>query len=261
MLKYLISALLFPIAALAQNMDYGSVKLLKGWQAEDGSYQIALEFKLNEGWKTYWRSPGPAGLPPVFNWENSANLGDVRYDWPTPEIIDQGGMTTLGYHDTFVLPIRVSPETEGPIRLVMDLNFGVCSDICMPAQAVFLARLNGSADEGVGRINAALAHAPDTGEDAGLLSINCAVSPRTKGAEITANMTFATPMEDAFVVVESDDGDVWIDLPEATSQGASLQAKAPMQYYGFGEMELNFAALTVSVFGAERAVEIEGCPE
>ncbi len=65
MLKYLLAALLLPVAALAQNLDYGSVKLLKGWQAEDGSYQVALEFTLNEGWKTYWRTPGPAGLPPI----------------------------------------------------------------------------------------------------------------------------------------------------------------------------------------------------
>ena len=261
MLKYLFIALWLPVSALAQNMDYGSVKLLKGWQDDDGNYQIALEFALNDGWKTYWRTPGPAGLPPVFNWESSANIGDVRYDWPIPEVIRQAGMTTLGYRDTFVLPITITPETDSPVRLAMNLNFGVCSDICVPAQAVFLARLNGSAHEGEARIEAALARAPETAEDAGLVSIECAVSPRFKGSEITANMTFDAPMEGAFIVLESDDGDVWIDMPESTSHGANLQAKAPMQYYGFGEMELDFAGLTVSVFTANRAVEIEGCPE
>jgi len=165
MLKYLITALLLPAAALAQNMEYGTVKLLKGWQTEDGSYQVALEFKLNDGWKTYWRTPGPAGLPPIFSWNGSDNVGEVRFDWPTPEIINQSGMITLGYHGEFVLPIRIAPAADGPVRVALTLNFGVCSDICVPAQAVFLARLDGSADDSVEQIEAALLKGPQTREN------------------------------------------------------------------------------------------------
>ena len=260
MLKYLITALLVPAAALAQNMDYGSVKLLKGWQAEDGSYQVALEFKLNDGWKTYWRTPGPAGLPPIFSWEGSDNVGEVRFDWPTPEIINQSGMITLGYHNTFVLPIRIMPESEGPVRMAMTLNFGVCSDICVPAQAVFLARLNGSADDGVELIEAALLKGPQTRETSGLESIGCTVEPSGNGFEITANLGFAEAIEAPMTVIEYGSQEIWIDFTESQTNGTAISANAPMKYYGSGEMDMDMSALTVSVFGADRAVEIQGCP-
>jgi len=260
MLKYLLTVLLLPVAALAQNLDYGSVKLLKGWQAEDGSYQVALAFSLNEGWKTYWRTPGPAGLPPVFNWENSDNIAKVRYDWPTPEIIDQSGMITLGYHDTFVLPIRITPEADGPVRLAMTLNFGVCSDICVPAQAVFLARLHGSADHEVELIQTALLKGPQTRDTSGLESIACTVEPRGNGYEITANLDFVEAIDAPMTVIEYGTQEIWIDFTEQAIDGAAISASAPMKYYGSGEMDMDMSALTVSVFGANRAVEIQGCP-
>lgn len=260
MLKYLISALLLPVAALAQNMNYGSVKLLKGWQAEDGSYQVALEFTLNDGWKTYWRTPGPAGLPPIFNWDGSDNVGEVRFDWPTPDIIDQSGMITLGYSDYFVLPIRITPEADGPVRMAMTLNFGVCSEICVPAQAVFLARFNGSADDGVELIEAALLKGPQTRETSGLESIGCTVEPSGNGFEITANLGFAEAIEAPMTVIEYGSQEIWIDFTESKTDGSAISASAPMRYYGSGEMDIDMSALTVSVFGADRAVEIQGCP-
>ncbi len=260
MLKYLLTALLLPVAALAQNMNYGSVKLLKGWQAEDGSYQIALEFTLNDGWKTYWRTPGPAGLPPIFNWDGSDNVGEVRFDWPTPKIIDQSGMITLGYYDHFVLPIRITPEADGPVRMAMTLNFGVCSDICVPAQAVFLARLDGSAEDGVALIEAALLKGPQTREVSGLESIVCTVKPSGNGFEITANLGFAEAIKAPMTVIEYGTREIWIDFTESETEGSAIFASAPMKYYGSGEMDMDMSALTVSVFGADRAVEIQGCP-
>jgi len=259
MLKYLLAALLLPVAAPAQNMDYGSVKLLKGWQAADGSYQVALEFKLNEGWKTYWRTPGPAGLPPVFNWDASDNIAEVRYNWPTPEIIKQSGMTILGYHNTFVLPIRITPEVDGPVRMAMTLNFGVCSEICVPAQAVFLARLDGSANQAVARIEAALQDGPQLREAAGLERISCRVEPNGDGYEITADLGFAEAIDSPMTVIEYGAPDIWIDMPESEIRGEVISARAPLKYYGSGEMDIDMAALTVSVFGTDRAVEITGC--
>lgn len=261
MLKYLLTILLLPVAALAQNMDYGSVKLLKGWQAEDGSYQVALSFSLNEGWKTYWRTPGPAGLPPVFGWEGSDNIGEVAYDWPTPEVIDQSGMITLGYHGGFVLPIRITPEAGGPVRIAMTLNFGVCSDICVPAQAVFLARLNGSTNDSVALIEAALLKRPDTPEAAGLERMECTVKPSGGGYEITTSLGFTEAIEAPFTVIEYGSEEIWIDFTEVETEGGAITARAPMRYYGSGEMDMDMSALTISVFGANRAVEIQGCPE
>ena len=40
---------------------------------------LGLHLKMKPGWKTYWRSPGDAGLPPQLSWEGSGNLaGELR---------------------------------------------------------------------------------------------------------------------------------------------------------------------------------------
>jgi len=260
MLKKLLLLVMLPVASHAQSTDYGSVQLLRGWQLPDGSYQMALAFELNPGWKTYWRSPGPAGLPPVFDWAASDNIGAIDMRWPTPEVMDQGGMITLGYYKNLVLPITITPESEGPVRIALNLQFGVCSDICVPAQAAFLARLDGSADEGSGIIRAALATVPQSGASAGLASINCTVEPSGDGFMITADMAFENALAIPFTVFEYGSEEIWIDMAESQSDGLVVSASAPLTYYGRGDMNMDAGAVTVSVFGSDRAVEIRGCP-
>ncbi len=258
--RLLLLLVMLPAAGLTQVTDYGSVKLLRGWQMADGSYQAALEFDLNPGWKTYWRNPGPAGLPPIFNWAGSDNIGEISFAWPVPDVTKQGGMTTLGYSDYFVLPIRITPAEAGPVRIALSLQFGVCSDICIPAQAVFLSRLNEASDEGVAQIEAALLQVPQTAEAAGLARISCAVRPNGNWYEITAELAFAEAIEAPYVVIEYAQREIWIDMAETSSEGGDIRASAPMKYYGEGVMEMDRTELIISVFGADRAVEIQGCP-
>lgn len=49
-------------------------QLLPGWETADGHRVAALKLVLEPGWKTYWRSPGDAGVPPVFDWSGSEIL-------------------------------------------------------------------------------------------------------------------------------------------------------------------------------------------
>ncbi|MEG4641374.1 protein-disulfide reductase DsbD domain-containing protein, partial [Paracoccus sp. APAP_BH8] len=58
--------------------------MLTGGKAADlgataeGHRMTALHLRLEPGWKTYWRSPGDAGVPPRFDWAASRNLAEVR---------------------------------------------------------------------------------------------------------------------------------------------------------------------------------------
>ena len=40
------------------------------------SLYLGLEYQLEEGWKTYWQSPGDAGFPQNINWSKS-----FRFSW------------------------------------------------------------------------------------------------------------------------------------------------------------------------------------
>ena len=42
------------------------------------SYLAGVEITLADGWKTYWRMPGDAGVPPNFDWAGSTNVASRR---------------------------------------------------------------------------------------------------------------------------------------------------------------------------------------
>ena len=72
-----------------------AIRLLPGAQGEGGAWRAGIEIRLDPGWKTYWRTPGDSGLPPVFDWSRSANVADVVVLWPAPERFADGAGGTL----------------------------------------------------------------------------------------------------------------------------------------------------------------------
>jgi DsbC/DsbD-like thiol-disulfide interchange protein len=99
-------------------------------------WRAGLDITLDSGWKTYWRMPGDAGVPPDFRWNESRTVADVKVYWPAPaRYIDTGG-ETVGYKDRVIFPLDVTVENGAPpAKLMLDLFFAVCEDICIPAKA------------------------------------------------------------------------------------------------------------------------------
>ena len=48
-----------------------SVDIIRGWRQSDDIHIAAINIKLEDGWKTYWRVPGIGGIAPILNWEKS----------------------------------------------------------------------------------------------------------------------------------------------------------------------------------------------
>src|SRR5215208_4080574 len=129
----------------------------------DGAARLAaIEIVLDPGFKTYWRSPGESGLPPAFDWAGSENLSAAEVLWPAPHRFEDAGGVAYGYKDRVLLPVRVSPnDSAKPLRLALKLDYGVCKDICIPAQALLaLALRPGEAGSPAPEIAAALARVP-----------------------------------------------------------------------------------------------------
>ncbi len=252
--------LTLPGLVLAQDTDFGSVRLLNGWRTADGDYQFGLAFDLNPGWKTYWRAPGSGGIPPRFDWTGSRNIGAVEVTWPAPHVFDTAGINTIGYKGSFVLPIRITPEQDGAVRVALNLEFGVCSTICIPAEKLFLARLDGDRIEGQAAIAQALQAVPEPARRAGLRDISCAIEPTDSGFRITASLRTRQRLQDPVVVIEYNDPDVWISESVMTLQGRSISAQADLRNYGAGPLLLNRDDLRVTVLADGTAAESNGCP-
>jgi DsbC/DsbD-like thiol-disulfide interchange protein len=107
-----------PAAAQALPPQIVHAELRPGWQTEDGTHLAALHLRLAEGWKTYWRVPGDAGIVPQFDWSRSQNTASVRARWPRPMIFSQNGYRSIGYEGELVLPLEVVPQQAGkPVAL------------------------------------------------------------------------------------------------------------------------------------------------
>ncbi|WP_209010828.1 protein-disulfide reductase DsbD domain-containing protein [Labrenzia sp. PHM005] len=114
----------------------GAVRLISAGPIEDGHYLAGLEFSLEPGWHTYWRYPGEAGIPPQITLTEKDNLSSYQVLYPVPERYNDGFSNSIVYHDGIVLPIRIFPEDPAkPVRVSIELFFGICKEICVPGDA------------------------------------------------------------------------------------------------------------------------------
>jgi DsbC/DsbD-like thiol-disulfide interchange protein len=190
MFKFCLSGLLGLVVlsaspALAQSQDEVlDAVLVPGWQMPNGHRMAALHLTLAPHWKTYWRAPGEGGIPPQFNWTGSQNLRGVSLHWPSPEVILLQGVQSIGYLDQLVLPLEISAiDPAQPVELRLQMDLGICKDICMPAALTLQATLTGAGAHDA-RIATALASGPIKAAEAGLDDMACDISPTSDGLRI-----------------------------------------------------------------------------
>lgn len=255
----LLALLASPAAAFTQ-ADVLRAELLPGWRDADGRHMAALSLTLAPGWKTYWRSPGEAGIPPMLDFEGSTNVQAVRLHWPSPAVFEVNGMRTIGYHDRLVLPIEITPQRAGqPIALELYVDLGVCRDICLPAH-LDLSALLPSQGKPDAAIRAALSDGPARARDAGLTDIRCAVVPIDDGLAMTTSITMPRLGPNEAVVIEPADGTIWVSQSDTSRAGAMLTAVTDLVPPNGAPFALDRSTLRVTVVGEAGSVEVVGCP-
>ncbi len=240
--------------------DVLSAGILPGWEMPNGHHMAALQLNLAPGWKTYWRAPGDAGIPPIFDWSRSQNVKSVQIHWPSPTVFHNNGMQTIGYHEALTLPVEVTPIDPGkPIELRAKIDLGVCDEICMPANVTLSATLIGSGG-GDDAIRTALKSVPLTAQQAGLKAISCKVEPIDDGLRLTASIALAPRGKNETVAFETGDASVWVGEAQTSRKGNTLTSVTDLVANNGAPFALDRSGVTVTVLGEGRAVEIAGCP-
>lgn len=254
-----LALLAAPALATTQD-DVLSGQLRPGWQMENGGHMAAVELQLAPGWKTYWRSPGDAGIPPTFDWSGSENLKSVRLHWPVPQVFEANGMQTIGYHERLVLPVEITPkDLTRPVRLSVVIALGVCDQICLPATLALTSDLiaPGSSDAS---IKAALNARAETAGEAGVTGVSCQVDPITDGLRITARVRLPDPGQPEVVAFETADREVWVAEAVTQRQGGELVSMTELVPPSGTPFALDRSAITMTILAAGGAVEVKGCP-
>lgn len=258
----------FLIAALAAALplranpyaDAVQARLLPGWRMEDGTLMAGLEITLAPGWKTYWRAPGDAGIPPMFDWSRSRNLRDATISWPTPHVFHQNGLQTIGYRERVVLPIAVAPRRDGkPVRLSGTIDIGICNDVCVPVRLALSEDLASARATPDPVIAAALAERPFSAAEAGLKSAACTIAPARDGLSLRAEFTLPSAGGRELAVVETGDPMIWASEPRITRTGGKLIAEFDLTHASGGPFALDRSALRFTILGRSHAVDIDGC--
>ncbi|WP_132861945.1 protein-disulfide reductase DsbD domain-containing protein [Shimia isoporae] len=259
-LTTVFSFALMTSAALAQSYDrVVQAEVLPGWRNADGSHTAALRITLNPGWKTYWRAPGDAGIPPRITWRGSRNLGTVDLTWPTPEVFDQNGMRSIGYSNEVVLPVQIAPQSsDKPMTVKAQLEIGVCRDICVPQTLKVKAELPPLGERDA-RIAAAMIDQPVSASEANVGSVSCKVAPTQDGLRLTATIAMPHMGGNEIAVIEAGDPYIWIAEGTTTRQGNTLIAETEMMHVEEIPFMLDRSAVRITVLGSKRAVDIQGC--
>lgn len=108
----------------------------------------ALEITLQDEWKTYWRTPGDAGLAPVVVTDGSTNISKVDLHYPAPHRFTIYDIDNFGYKHNVTLPVDIIPTTVGgAVDAQFRVDLLICDEICVPeSHTVTLNLPAGTAD-------------------------------------------------------------------------------------------------------------------
>ncbi len=144
--KFII--LLFTNIAFAQEFDSknnpASVSIIpsNGVFLIEDKYYFGVKIDLQKGWKTYWKNPGDAGAPLTINWKDSSFVQKFKVLFPFPEQFLDHGVSTIGYEDQVIFPVRIEKNEMDIINEEINLDYLVCKDICIPISVTKKLKIN-----------------------------------------------------------------------------------------------------------------------
>lgn len=206
-------------------VEGGAVRLVTdGLPGSDGMLRGALQIRLKPGWKTYWRDPGEAGIPPTVTVVEPANATNVEIGFPAPKRVDDGYSVWAGYDQPVALALAFDLPDAGARNLGVSVFLGICEMICIPVQADFSIDLSDNSQampdrEIVERAFAAVPRQAGRGFEATL--VETGESRLLIGVEVPA----AAPATDLFVASTEN----WaFAAPRRTEDGESAAYEVPV---------------------------------
>ncbi|MGB9097486.1 protein-disulfide reductase DsbD family protein [Erwinia sp.] len=206
------------------------------------STRVLLDIKLQDGWKTYWRSPGEGGIAPEIRWNDSPPK--AQWFWPTPQRFDVAGLTTQGYHHQVALPIELAGKVR---RLSGTLTLSTCSNVCILTDYPFSLDLQRPADKLFAHDFAqAMGQVPV----ANVLTDQLQAGYQSGKLQITASRAGGWSQPELFI----DEGnEASFGKPVLTLKGDQLQATVPVSDQ-WGESAPELQGETLSLVLADRGL-------
>jgi thiol:disulfide interchange protein len=98
-------------------------------------FRVGVHLTQEEGWHTYWKSPGDIGLTTSITWTLPEGFNAAEYQYPIPHRYEDSGIVSYGYDGQVMyfsevdVPLDVP---EGEIELSANVRWLVCKKQCIP---------------------------------------------------------------------------------------------------------------------------------
>ncbi len=229
---------------------------------------LGVEVRLEKGWKTYWRSPGDAGIPPQVEWDGSANLSGTQFYWPAPVRFHYFDLETFGYKDRVVFPVQARLARAGEaVSLRAHVDLLICDDVCIPhSYEAVLDLPAGPAmpSEFANLIDQYRNQVPGDGSRAGLMFEGAEVSGAPAKPLIRAAFRADTPFQTPDLLVEGHEDAVFSNPEFEFRDGGRLVLASVTAEDIFGEgkpVDLQSVPLTLTLIDGPRNIEASTTPQ
>ncbi len=236
-----------------------AIRLIGGSvNAGDATLRAGIEFRLRPGWKTYWRYPGDSGVPPQFDFSSSENLKQVDVLYPAPHLFTDETGQSLGYKDTVIFPLVVSPQEPGkPVRLRAKVDYAVCEKLCVPAEGRAELTLVMGASKHNSALAAAEAHVP---KRASAAQLGLTATRTTGGAKPSVVVDIgAPPGKPIELFVEGPTAQWALPIPKPVKSAPPGRTQFSFELDGLppGVDPKGRLDLTFTVVSGDRALEVK----
>ena len=254
-----------PVFAMASSWsvnEQGRLRLISAVDSVgDGrELPLGLQFRMEPGWKIYWRSPGDAGFPPDVDWSKSQNLDRLDIAWPVPRRFSVLGFETLGYKDEVVLPLQVGVAMPGqPVQVKVAVRYLTCAEICVPQQATLTLNLPQGPVKTSAQANLLAqfnARVPREGAHHGMAIDRAAVSPKGEDLILRVHAEAAMPFDSPDLLVEGPEGS-FFSRPKVSLSSDRKMATLTIEGGGVAADKLDGKALRFTLVDGNRSMERE----
>ena len=259
-MRFLATLLLFIMSTSnAAGDGLKEIEILEGWKKSDGSIVYGLKISLNEGWKTYWHTPGPMGLKPQFNFYGSLNIGSFNILWPSPKIFGSSGFESIGYVNEVILPIIIqSKVSSDPVSLKINGRIGICYDVCVPIEFETQSELKTVSKDINTDLLAALANLPLSPSDLDRNKARCTITSGPTGFKIEAEIPYLEKeSSNIFFSIKGYRDALSIEQPKQFKPGKIISARG--YWYDKPNVKISGDLITITQLDEGQVIEQEGC--
>ncbi|MGJ8668968.1 MAG: protein-disulfide reductase DsbD family protein [Oceanococcus sp.] len=144
-----------------------AAEIFAGPAPDQPNFLVALRLDPSDGWHTYWKNPGDAGLATNIRWQSVPGIDTGPLLWPAPNAYREGELTTYGYGEEHHLltRIHIDKALADETLITLKARWLVCKDICIPESLETTIKVgqirNGSSDNARAVLTNALQSIPE----------------------------------------------------------------------------------------------------